>query len=92
MQISDWNRAAKTDFFRRYMGAVFPVMEGDQKRELILRGCEQFLGERLTLSPTKGLAIRPGLFLNIEEASRGSADFEKIRGFLLEALIEKLRS
>ncbi|HEY3130457.1 MAG TPA: hypothetical protein VGL91_13435 [Acidobacteriota bacterium] len=77
------------------MHAVFPLMEGEAPAEAIVAECRDFLGwcggtSRLEISATRGIAVRSGLFLDIE-IRPAQSDIQKIREFIVDALAEKLR-
>jgi len=94
MPISPWNRAEKAEFFRRYIEAFFPLLEGDHPLEAIVAPCRKFLGN-LNRDASPGLAeagqipAPAGLFLIEDNPEEPEAE-QALKRFFRSALSEKL--
>ena len=80
-----WSRSDKIDFFRKYLGAVFPLLEGTYPPESLVDGCRVFLqlcGDA-TLEVSRG-GVKVG---NVRPVSPAVA---RVQEFLVKALEEKL--
>ncbi|MBI2822329.1 MAG: hypothetical protein HYX74_08900 [Acidobacteria bacterium] len=96
MQTCGWNRSDKAEFFRRYLEAVFPLLEGERPAEALLARCRPFLQrygavQRLELSKSEGFPAGAGTFLRVEATGEDSPQRRRLRGFLLAILLERVR-
>lgn len=89
MQISHWNRTQKIEFYREYLDAVFPVLEGDRPPEVVIPACRRFLSRHAGIDLSSDLG---GEAECASEAGRTRDDRIKLGCFVLECLQKKLAS
>ena len=96
MPTSRWNHPDKAAFFRLYVGAFFPLLEGEHSPESMVAACEEFLrhlrsGTHIELTSASRLPAGAGHPLRIARSSGMPKPIQRIENFFLDALTEKLR-
>ncbi|HEY2934901.1 MAG TPA: hypothetical protein VGK99_24460 [Acidobacteriota bacterium] len=85
MQIFNWNRAQKIEFYREYLDAVFPMLEGERPPEALISACRRFLRRHTGIELMGDAGLR-----NVGTHFAGDHDRVRLSRFLLDGLREKL--